>query len=154
MLFYSNSYLVVDENRVETNIRIIDDINLPGKTLAARRLQLTNLNVNLQAIRVAIYFLGDFIKLAKKGYWFIDSNGKLFTYVKSQRAKLTSRKITKLIPSKTTGTLLEVTGYSERFKTLFRVPETHRYAQILKYRGLTILYGTSEEHIPDTWRLI
>ena len=154
MLFYSNSYLVVDENRVETNIKIVDDTNLPGKTLAMRRLQLKNREVPLYPIRVAIYFLGDFIRLSKKGYWFIDSNGKIFTYQKSQRAKLKTVKITKYIPSKTTGTILELQGYAERFKTLFKVPTTNRYAQILIYKGLTILYGTSEEYVPDTWRLI
>lgn len=154
VLYYKNSYLDVDSATIHHNVRLLDDKNLPGSTLALRRLSLKSQNVPLVPIRTAIYFLGDFIKLAKSNYWFIDNNGLVFTYKKCLRAKLVYRKISRVLESTTTGSVLEVQGLPERFKTLFKVPQYHKYAAFIMYKGLTILYGTTETQSKDSWRLI
>ena len=154
VLYYRNSYINQDTNVISTNVKIVDSKDEPGETLAHRRLQLQQQKVPLYPLRTAVYFLGDFIKLAKSNYWFIDSNGKIFTYKKTTSVKLRFRKIKKIIPSASTGSILEIEGIAERFKTLFRVSEFYRYAGILEYRGISILYGVYETKYNDTRRMI
>ncbi len=105
-------------------------------------------------LRKAIFFLGDFIKMSKSGYWFIDSNGKLFTYKKSTRVKLKFRRISKIIAANTTGSIIEVEGIPNRFKTLYIAKDYMRYAGVLEYRGMNILYGLYDQQYQDTWRMI
>lgn len=154
VVFYSNSYL--DENTAEitTNIKIVDDLNVEGSNLSQRRLRLSAQKAPLYPLRVAVYYLGDFIKLAKKGTWFIDSNGKLFTYTKTTSAKLTFHKIKKIIPSPTTGSIVEVVGFPDRFRTLFVATPSARYAGILEYKGISILYGLYDQEYKTTRRMI
>ena len=154
VLYYSNSYLEVDTNIVSTNIKILDNIQEPGDTLSRRRLRMSAQNVPLYPLRVAIYFLGDFIKLAKKGWWFIDSLGNIFTYTKSISVKLKSYKIKRVIPSNTTGSIVEVQNLPERFKTLFTVGAENTHAGILEYRGINILYGVYPKEFKTTRRTI
>ncbi len=92
--------------------------------------------------------------MAKSGYWFIDSYGNLFTYTKSTRVPLRFRKIKKIIPTKTTGSIIEVEGIPQRFKTLFRVDDRVRFAGILEHRGMYILYDVYHQQYKDTWRMI
>jgi hypothetical protein len=152
--YYFNQYLDQDTAEISGHIKIIDDKNIDKPTLSQRRLHLTQQSAPLYPLRTAIYFLGDFIKLAKSGYWFVDSLGKIFTYKKSCRARLKFRPIKQVIPGRTTGSILEVEGYSERFKTLYIVPSTCRYAGILEYGGISIFYGAYETKPEDTWRMI
>ena len=154
MLYYSNSYLEVDSNTVSTNIKLIDNLAEPGETLSQRRLRMSAQEVPLYPLRVAIYFLGDFIKLAKKGWWFIDSTGKIFTYTKSLSVKLKFYKVKKVIPSKSTGSIVEVYNLPERFKTLFTVDSNVTHAGILEYRGIYILYGLYPQEYKSTRRMI
>lgn len=154
MLYYSNSYLEVDSNTVSTNIKLIDNLAEPGETLSQRRLRMSAQEVPLYPLRVAIYFLGDFIKLAKKGWWFIDSTGKIFTYTKSLSVKLKFYKVKKVIPSKSTGSIVEVYKLPERFKTLFTVDSNVTHAGILEYRGIYILYGLYPQEYKSTRRMI
>lgn len=154
MLYYSNSYLEVDSNTVSTNIKLIDNLAEPGETLSQRRLRMSAQEVPLYPLRVAIYFLGDFIKLAKKGWWFIDSTGKIFTYTKSLSVKLKFYKVKKVIPGKATGSIVEVYNLPERFKTLFTVSSNVTHAGILEYRGIYILYGLYPQEYKSTRRMI
>jgi hypothetical protein len=154
VLYYSNSYLDVDSNTVSTNIKIVDNTEEPWPTLNRRRLCMSSKGVPLYPLRIAIYFLGDFIKIAKKGWWFIDSLGKIFTYTKSVSVKLKFFKIRRVIPSKSTGSIVEVQNLAERFKTLFTVNKDSKYAGILEYRGIHILYGVYTEEHKSTRRMI
>lgn len=154
IVYYSNTYLNEDTAEKTTYIKVVDSLHETGTTLSQRRLQLRDKGVEVYPIRVAIYFLGDFIKLAKTGYWFIDSLGRVFTYKKEHKAKLVYKKITKIIPTRTTGSIIEVEGEHERFKTLFVVESSDKYAAILKYGSMSILYGTSPSLGKPTWRKI
>ena len=87
VMFYLNQY-ENDGEDPSTRIKIIDDRNEPGATLALRRLKLKVANIDLFKINKAIYFVGDLIKLATPHTWFIDSNGRLFNYLKTSKAKL------------------------------------------------------------------
>lgn len=154
VVYYSNTYLNQDDNTLSTNIKIVDNLEEPGVTLAQRRLAMTAKSAPIYPLRVAIYYLGDFIKLAKSNYWFIDNNGKVFTYKKTTSVKLRFRKVRSVIPSKTTGSIIEVEGLPDRFKTLF-IPKDHlKYAGILEYRGINIFYGMYDKKYSDTRRMI
>lgn len=154
IVYYYNEYFNIDTAESHKVVSIIDDTNIPENSLSRRRLRAKALGAPLYPVRKAIFFLGDFIRMAKSGYWFIDSNGKLFTYTKSTRTRLTFKRITKVIPSKSTGSLIEVEGIPHRFKTLYEVRSTMRFAGILQYGFTYILYGVYDRKYRDSWRLI
>ena len=154
VLYYCNEYFDVDTAEYHKVVSIVDDLSIKEESLSRRRLRAKALGAPLYPLRKAIFFLGDFIKMAKSGYWFIDSNGKLFTYTKASRVKLTFRKIKKVIPTKSTGSIIEVEGIPHRFKTLYIVKESMRYAGILENGPIYILYGVYDQKYRDTWRMI
>lgn len=154
MVYYSNTYVNVDDNTTTTYIKLVDDPQLPQSSLAHRRLKMKSMGAPLYPLRRAVFFMGDFLKLAKSGYWFIDSNGFVFTYKKSIKAMLRFRKITKIIPGKATGSIVEVEGIPERFKTVFTVNPGMKYAGIIEYRGINIFYGVYDRQYKDSWRKI
>lgn len=154
VLYYKNTYISEDTNEMNTVVSLIDDRSIQEDSLSRRRLKLRALGVPLYPIRKAIFFLGDFIKMAKSGYYFIDSRGSVFTYKKQIRCPLRFRKITKVIPSKTTGSILEVEGVPNRLKTLFIIKDTMKYAGILYISGDPILYGVYDKKYRDTWRMV
>ena len=143
-----------DEDVVNTIYRIVDDKNLPGDSLAARRLILAKEGVLLKRINRAVFFLGDLIKLAKSSTWFIDARGNTFTYKKSRRVKLVYKKIVKCINIPTGGSIIEVENIPQRFKCLY-TPKVHeKYAIVLVDKATHILYGFSETLNKDSWRMI
>lgn len=136
------------------DIRVIDDTNIIAKSLADRRLRMKMDGVKLYRLKNAIFFLGDFIKLAKPKVWFIDSSGKLFNYKKSTRAKLKCYPISKVIPINTGGAIIEACGVATRFKVLY-VPETEMtHVGILSLNKSLILYGFYDKQYDETWRLV
>jgi hypothetical protein len=134
-------------------LKVIDDKNLPAKSLAGRRLKLHIDGFNLHPLRLALYFLSDLIKVAKPNLWFIDAHGKIFQYVKKTFCKLTFKKITKVIPS-VGCSLIEVEGMQARFMALFKPTIEQKYAGLLKIQGSYILYGFYEEKYDDTTRKV
>ncbi len=134
--------------------KIVDDITLPEKTLALRRLKLLKQGIPLKRLSKAVFFLGDLVKLGTSSTWFIDSKGKIFTYKKVTSAKLISKKIIKVIPITTGGAILEVEGISSRFKCLFAPKPYQKYAGVLIYKLSYILYGLYSEPFSDTTRRI
>lgn len=137
-------------------LRVIDDTNVEGNTLSARRLVLIKEGHKLQKINKAFFFLGDLIKAANPHRWFIDSNGKCFKYTKNTRAKLVFRKVTKLFPIAQGGVLVEVQGIPFRMKALFApdIPRDLLYAGVLQFGMEYILYGFYNTKPSDTWRKI
>jgi hypothetical protein len=144
----------VDSSEIVNTYRIVDDTNLPGKSLAVRRLRLLADGVRLKRITRAVFFLGDLVKLATSQTWFIDSVGNVFRYVRKTRVKLQFKKIKQIIPIKTGGAILELEGSLSRFKCLYAPKPDERYAGVLKYGLSYILYGVYTEQYDDTWRLI
>ena len=154
LVFFHTEY-VDDTNTSSLTIKIIDDKNLPQKTLGLRRLALQkDANIKLHKISTAIYFLADLIKLAKASTWFIDNSGKVFQWKKYTRAKLTAKKIKQVLPADGIGCVLEVEGLSQRFKSLQRPQDFHHYAVFLVINKIYLLYGLSETATNDSWRLV
>ncbi len=153
VLFYARQY---KDGRVE--LKVIDDTTLAGETFSKRRIQLLHMTlegkIKLQKINTCIYFVGDLIKISKPNLWFIDSNGKPFTYTKSRLVPLVYKRINKIIPI-VGGVLIEVEGILTRFKALFAPLDIHKYAALLKISPRSyILYGYSDTMQPDTVRKI
>ena len=136
------------------DIRVIDDTNIAAASFAHRRLRMKMDGVKLHRLKNAIFFLGDFIKLAKPKVWFIDSAGKLFNYKKSTRAKLLFHPISMVVPLSTGGALIEACGVATRFKVLY-VPESDMtHVGILSLNKSLILYGLYDKQYDETWRLV
>ena len=154
VLYYSNTYKNIEDNTLSTNIKLIDDKNIKEGTLSRRRLKMRSEGAPMYPLNKAIFFLGDFIKMAAAGYWFIDVYGNLFTYKKSIRAKLVFKKVKKIIPAKSMGSIIEVEGVPNRFKTLHVIKESQRYAGILQHNGINILYGLYDQPYKESWRMI
>lgn len=153
-MYYANESFYPDTNEYKCIVRILDDKTLPDKTLSRRRLKIQETGVTMQPLSKAVFMLGDFIRLAKSHTWWIDSNGKVFNYRKTQFAKLTCHKILRVIPGKATGAVLEVEGIAQRFKSLFIPDKRQKYALVLHMGMMTIFYGTSEEYQPPTRRKV
>jgi hypothetical protein len=143
------------ENEKGITVSVIDDLSIPQDTLGKRRLLLSGLeDIKLFKISQAFFFLGDLIKIATKGMWFIDSNGKTFEYKKSVFIPLEFYKIegvTEIIG----GCLIALKGLPQRFKVLYRPTEDELYAGILKVNAYSyIFYGYSKEQYKRTVRKI
>lgn len=135
--------------------RIVDDKTQPGDTLAKRRLHMLKIGYKLKKIQRAVFFLADLIKLATASTWFIDARGVLFNYKKTKSYPLYFKKITKIIPMKTGGCIVEVEGISNRFKSMYPPIEGQMYAGILKFENTSdILYGFYNEQHDKTRRHI
>ena len=152
VLYYM--YTKDEDDGTRYELKIVDDPKLQQPTLALRRLHLKNIGVPLSKIHHAIFFLGDLIKLATPTMWFIDSNGRMFNYNKTNRADLKFHKITKLLPIKSGGVIVEVEGTNTRFKALYAPSDEMKYVGILHLGMTLVLYGFYAEKHEDTWRKV
>jgi hypothetical protein len=154
VLFYRTYYKNKDTGTISANIRFIDDLSIDKPTLGQRRAIMASNGAKLLLIKKAYHFLGDFIGQAKSGRWYIDNLGRHFKYEKQVYADLNFYKIKKIIPGKTTGSIIEVEGIPTRFKTLFNIPVENQYAGILSNTGSHILIGTFEKPYKSSRRKI
>lgn len=143
-----------DSNHPEYRIHILDDKSVEGDTLAKRRLILSSKGVPLKKITKTIFFISDFIKIAKPNVWFMDAKGVLFKYAKTKKARLTFSKITKVINMSQGGAIIEVENVPGRHKVLFAPTSDKKYAGILIEGRSTILYGLYDKKYQDTYRMI
>ncbi len=154
VLYFLSEYADKESGAITHNIRVVDDKTQPGATLGLRRLAMKSTGVSLYPIRIAVYFLGDLIKLANSETWFIDSSGRLFQHKKFKRAKLQIKKIKKVLPGTGIGCVLELEGIASRFKCMTH-PEAHqKYAGVLFIDNGYILYGLYESEAKESWRLV
>lgn len=157
LVYYHYENVVEDEEGdlvEQTQYRLVDDKNIPFSSLAMRRLAARQNGAKLFKIKMAIFFLGDLVKIAKPNIWFIDSKGKLFNYNKATRVLLKFYKIKLNIPINTGGSIIEVEGIATRFKSLFPPDRDKKYAGILHNGKSLILYGFYTEKYTDTWRKV
>lgn len=156
VIFYAyENYSEEDGETVVSNVvRIVDDTSIDNPKLSMRRLAIKSQGAKLYRLNRAVFFLGDLIKIAKKGLWFIDSNGKIFQYEKTTRCDLKFMKIVRVIPIDTGGAVIQVEGIYTRFKVLHYPPADKLYAGILIYGMSLILYGLYDQKYDDTWRMV
>lgn len=154
-LYFRKLRRLEDDSLVETKL-VVDNRNLPGFTLAIRRLALLeDKEVQLYKLKSAIFFLADLLKLATPKTWFIDANGKTFRYIKTHTVKLIFKPIKRIIPVLSGGAILEIEGLPSRYKCLAKPSEYKKYAGMLHTSsGAYILYGTYDELPKDTRRKI
>jgi hypothetical protein len=152
VVLYYRQYVLDDE--IKETYHIIDDTTIDKPTLALRRIELLKMQVKLQKLGKATFFLADFIKLASRNTWFIDSSGLVFQYKKHRSAKLTFKKVKRVIPIKTGGAIIEVEGIPSRFKTLYVPDANNRYAGLIVDGMGYILYGMYPEKLKDSRRMI
>lgn len=154
IVYYATEYSDLDTSEHTATLRIVDDKSIDYPTLSRRRLKLLTDGAPLFPIRQALYFLGDLLKVAKATTWFIDSNGAIFQHKKTTRAKLIVRKIKNVFPTQGLGSVIELEGIPQRFKTVFKPSPEMQYAALLQ-SGLTyIFYGLYADKPPESWRLI
>lgn len=127
------------------SVRVIDDLNKKGKTLAERRLQMLKEGVPLYNFSLSVFFLGDLIRLSKSGVHWIDSNGKLFEYKKSKSYKAVVKKITKL---KNMGGywIFEVEGDPSRYKSIYGPPGASYTRAVFLQDGFNLIFYGFTDH--------
>jgi len=155
-------YRVFSEHKidfVETHLRtwILDNKNLPGPTLAARRFKIQD----PYPLKPAIFNLAQLLKYTETPSTgiYIDTLGKIFKYKKTKRHKLVYKKVLKHWVEGTNvvfelkdissyihvdvGVLNKYKGFDEQF-----------YLGVIYYHGGWIFYDTSEHKKKDTWKKI
>lgn len=142
------------EGENEYKIQVIDDKNIPGSSLAIRRLKLADSKQPLFRLKKALFFVGDLIKLTKGTTWYIDSEGQVFAYRKTTKVPLVFKPISSIMPIKTGGSIVEVAQVGSRFKTLLAPTGLEKYAGLLRVGHGYILYGLYEEKLEDTYRMV
>lgn len=154
LVFYSKEYQDKDNKEEKLGFRIIDDKNVSGSNLGLRRLKLQQDGLKLFKIKTAIYFLQDLIKLSKQTTWWIDSQGTVFQYKKSTRAKLICKRIKKILPAQVTGCIVEIEGLSQRFKAIYHPKNGEMYVGLLQWGLGYLLYGFYKKPFKNTYRLV
>lgn len=130
--------------------KVLDNLNVNQPTLGLRRLhspvkELFKLNKRIDGLE-------EFFRQKKKIKWFIDTNGQIQEYVKTERAALKCHKIKRVI-QKETYSLIMLHGVNTPFVEP-RPPET-LWAYVLYRRGVPwLLYCFLEEPKKDSWRKI
>jgi hypothetical protein len=138
----------------EYKILIIDDKNRPEPSLALRRLAMKNEGTTLYNLKQAIFFISDLVKLAKGNTWFIDKEGQIFNYQKTERVRLVYKRISKITNMSSGGAIIEVEGVSSRFKTLHRPSAEQVVAGLLLVHNSYILYGLYDKIYDSSTRMI
>lgn len=130
--------------------RVIDDKNMPGKSLGVRRLQCGR--SDLLKLRRAYLDFNSMIRSKRKV--FVDSNGVPFIYEKTFNSPLIHHTI-KRIDKKDDVSVLWLNGIAAPF-TLPRPPVGDaRYARVLYYKGLPwLLYDFTSSRGRDSYKRV
>ena len=155
MSMYENTYLDLNTANEYTHSKIIDDTSIDKPDLATRRLHLESRGYKLYPLKLCAFFLHDFLKLAGHGYWFIDSSGKIFKYRKTRSVPLRFYKVSKVIPSPSMGSIIEVEGIPSRYKTMTFLHDSYnKWAGFLWVDGAPLFYGVFDQQYRNTHRMI
>lgn len=129
---------------------VLDDTNMPGKTLGIRRLQCGR--KDLCRLKAAYLKFQDM--LASKHRFFIDSNGTPFIYERTVNSPLIYHKV-KRIETKNTASILWLNAIPYPF-TLEHPPYGNaNWARVLYYKGGPwIVYDYAEERGKDSYRRV
>lgn len=129
--------------------KVLDDRNMSGKTLGARRIQT---EFSLFPLSTLVWDIVGLIK--QRTNYFIDSAGTPFIYEKTKTISLKYEKILK-VERKGVASVVRLSGVRNGFKVI-RPPESGMsWAGVLflnKYPW--VVYDFSEEKKKDTWRKV
>lgn len=130
--------------------QIVDDRNMPGKTLGLRRLQ--SPMKSLYELRKAVIDPVSMIRNPSGSY--IDSLGRIFSYVKTKAVSLKYSLIDK-VDKKDTYSLVWVRGVNFPFNVKRPPKLDNRWAGILYMEGHPwLLYSYAAEKQKDSWRKV
>jgi hypothetical protein len=142
-LYMADSILWLDN-------QVVDDRNMPGKTLGARRIQ--SPFTTLYELSKALPAKVSMIRSPSRTY--IDNLGRIFTYEKTQTAQLEYRNIRK-VEKKGTYSVIWFAGFNFPFEVPRPPPEGHTWAGILYLYGFPwILYEYSTDRKKKTRRRV
>ncbi len=142
LLFYEDA----DEQRW-----VIDNKDVSGKTLGARRVTLALRGYKLYKLK---YVITSYQELLVSGTsHFIDSKGDVYNYTKTKTVPLITHKIKSVVPY-TEGHIITLEGIHCKFISQ-AAPNPHfEFAQVLHVDRGFILYGFCGEKLKDTRRKI
>lgn len=134
------------------NEYILDNPNLGGSTLSARRRKINDKD-SLYKFRKTIFDFAQLIK-QKGSNFYMDSTGKLFKYRKEKYYPIIYRKIInrRIIEGK--GTMIKVQGIEQPILVSNKLALHNDYAGLILYRGGYILYELVDYKKPDTRKKI
>lgn len=130
--------------------QVLDDKNMDGDTLGLRRIQ-----TPMKSIYPLRYMIEDEIGLMRhRGKTFVDSNGCVFAYEKTETCKIHYHKITKR-EKKTVATMLWLKGVPFSFAEKSPPPIEITWAGVL-YRGgfPWKIWDFADEKKKSTWRKV
>jgi len=130
--------------------KVLDDTNMPGRTLGSRRLQSP-----MKSIYPLKYMIKDIPSLLRhKGSHYIDTVGYVFTKEKTVVSKLKYHKILR-VDKKGIASILWVKDCPFPFTLERPLQETETWAGILYRQEMPwVLYSTSSKKEKDSWRKI
>ena len=130
--------------------QVLDDKNMEGDSLGLRRIQSP-----MKSIYPLRYMIEDITGLMRhRGKFFIDSDGRVFNYEKTETVKLHYHKIRKR-EKKTTATVLWLKDCPFPFAEKSPPREELTWAGVLYSQGIPMaIYDFAEEQQKSTWRKI
>lgn len=132
-------------NKQECDL-IVDDQNYGlGLDLGQRRLAMVRAGVELYPLKLAIYSLGELLKVATPTQWFIDSQGKVFTYKKTHYVPVVYKEIVRVEKLSGFETIIVVRDSPPIYKALYPPNPEEKYAVFLQISPKALLFfGYSE----------
>lgn len=128
----------------------IDNKNLPFETIGKRRLFIKQKE---RYKFVGTYFtIAQMVRSNKK--LFVDSNGKVIKYKKTQRVPLIYREIISRKSIEGKGYLIRVKGITAPFLLSASIYNCQKFIGLLNYNDDYLIYELSNEKKADTWRKI
>jgi hypothetical protein len=129
---------------------LLDDINMPGKTLGIRRMQTPFKSL----FPLKKSYDSPIAIIKESSGWYIDYTGKLFEYKKTKFCKLRYYRI-KRIEKKITHSILKLHNINFPIKIPRPPPEEYKWAGVLLLDNFPwLLYGYSKVRLKDTRRKV
>jgi hypothetical protein len=127
----------------QSSITVVDDLKIHKPTLGLRRLVLRKRNVKLFTFKVAVYTLGDMLRLTtdSRTHW-IDSRGVIFRPAKKTTFNLEFREVDKVF-QKTGYSVLVLKGEIQRYRSIYGPPSPAHGVLLLVSGNLRLFYGYS-----------
>ena len=138
------SFYLTTKNNEDQRL-YIDATSYVGTDLGNRRLNMLVDNIELYPLKLAIYSLGELLKVATPSQWFIDSKGALFQYKKTHYVPIVYKEIIQIQKLSGFETIIMVHDSPPVYKALYPPTENEKYAVFLQVSPKALLfYGYSE----------
>ncbi len=130
----------------------VDDLNygFDGSDLGQRRLKMLADGLKLYPLKIAIYSLGELLKVATPTQWFIDSAGAIFQYKKTHYVPVVYKEILTAHQRSAFETIIEIHTSPPLYKALYPPAENEKYAVFLEISPKALLFfGYSETKLEN-----